>query len=75
MPKPATPLLTADAVILVNNQRDIVLIRRKNPPFQGIFALPGGFVDEGELIDEKIIQRIAALLAALESTLGNNKGS
>ena len=56
MPKPATPLLTADAVILVNNQRDIVLIRRKNPPFQGIFALPGGFVDVGETVEEACIR-------------------
>ena len=48
MPKPVTPLLTVDAVILVNNRRNLVLIRRKNPPFQGELALPGGFVDVGE---------------------------
>ncbi|MFX1389590.1 MAG: NUDIX domain-containing protein [Promethearchaeota archaeon] len=52
MPKPITPLLTVDAVILLNQQKDLVLIRRKNPPFQGVLALPGGFVDIGETVEE-----------------------
>ena len=30
MPKPVTPLLTVDAVILVNSKKDIILIKRKN---------------------------------------------
>jgi len=52
MPKPKTPLLTVDAVILYNNNKDVILIRRKNPPFQGDLALPGGFVDIGETIED-----------------------
>jgi len=56
MPKPVTPLLTVDAVILVNNKRDLVLIRRKNPPFQGELALPGGFVDIGETVEKACIR-------------------
>ena len=56
MPKPVTPLLTVDAVILVNNKKDLVLIRRKNPPFQGNLALPGGFVDIGETVEEACIR-------------------
>lgn len=56
MPKPITPLLTVDAVILVNNEKDLVLIKRKNPPFQGVLALPGGFVDVGETIEEACIR-------------------
>ncbi len=55
MPKPKTPLLTVDAVILYNN-KDIILIRRKNPPFQGDFALPGGFVDIGETVENACIR-------------------
>jgi len=51
MPKPTTPLLTVDAVILVNNKSALVLIRRKNPPFQSELALPGGFVDVGETVE------------------------
>ncbi len=51
MPKPKTPLLTVDAVILVENGKKIVLIRRKNPPYKGELALPGGFVDIGETVE------------------------
>ena len=56
MPKPVTPLLTVDAVILINNNKDLVLIRRKNPPFQWELALPGGFVDVGEMVEEACIR-------------------
>ena len=55
MPKPTTPLLTVDAVILYNS-KDIILIRRKNPPFQGDLALPGGFVDIGETVENACIR-------------------
>ncbi len=56
MTKPITPLLTVDAVILVNNKKDLVLIYRKNPPFQGELALPGGFVDVGETVEDACIR-------------------
>ncbi len=56
MPKPKTPLLTVDAVILYNSNKDIILIRRKNPPFQGDLALPGGFVDIGETVENACIR-------------------
>jgi 8-oxo-dGTP diphosphatase len=45
-----TPLLAADAVILF--QKGIVLIKRDNPPYQGCFALPGGFVEIGETVED-----------------------
>jgi len=46
------PALTADiAVFAVRGGREeILLIRRKNPPFRGRWALPGGFVEEGEKV-------------------------
>lgn len=44
MPKPKTPLLTVDAVILDGSGR-VLLIRRARPPFAGHAALPGGFVN------------------------------
>lgn len=56
MLKPNTPLLTVDAVILLNKQEDLVLIRRKNPPFQGEMALPGGFVEIGETVEDACIR-------------------
>ena len=49
-----TPLLAADAVILF--QEGIVLIRRDNPPYQGCYALPGGFVERGETVEEAAIR-------------------
>ena len=31
-----------------------MLIKRENPPFQGCYALPGGFVKVGEFIEEAV---------------------
>lgn len=55
MPKPVTPLLTVDAVIIFKKD-NLILIRRKNPPFQGEYALPGGFVDIGETVEAACIR-------------------
>jgi 8-oxo-dGTP diphosphatase len=51
---PQTPLLTVDIVILHQNQ--IVLIRRKNPPYQNHYAIPGGFVEIGETVEEAAVR-------------------
>lgn len=48
MPEYKNPKPTTDAIIAGPDGR-IVLIRRKNPP-KG-WAIPGGFVDEGEAIE------------------------
>ena len=55
MPAPKCPLITADAVIIYEKD-NIILIRRKNPPFQGDYALPGGFMDIGETIENACIR-------------------
>ncbi len=47
-----TPLLTVD--IIIRFQGGIVLIERKNPP-PG-WALPGGFVDVGESVEEAAVR-------------------
>ncbi|ARP97973.1 NUDIX domain-containing protein [Pseudorhodoplanes sinuspersici] len=41
------PSITVDCVVFDDRDR-LLLIRRRNPPFAGQFALPGGFVDYGE---------------------------
>jgi 8-oxo-dGTP diphosphatase len=53
---PITPKLTVDAVIILNSK--IVLIQRKNPPFKGKFALPGGFVEIGETVEEAVVREV-----------------
>lgn len=53
------PIPTVDCIIELPGER-VVLIRRKNPPLG--WALPGGFVDEGERLD------VAAAREAKEET-------
>lgn len=53
------PFPTVDVIIEMGNDR-IVLIERKNPPYG--WALPGGFVDYGESLEE------AAVREAFEET-------
>jgi 8-oxo-dGTP diphosphatase len=50
MPRPVTPLLAVDCVVF-NAKGEVLLIERKNPPFKGHLALPGGFVDVGETVE------------------------
>ncbi len=44
------PMLTADAVVLakLDSRFEVLLVKRKNPPYQGSWALPGGFVNQNE---------------------------
>jgi len=51
VPPPKTPLLTVDCVVL-NPRGEVLLIQRKNEPFKGHYALPGGFVDIGETVED-----------------------
>jgi 8-oxo-dGTP diphosphatase len=47
------PMLTVDTVVLTcEPTRSVLLVQRANPPFAGAWALPGGFVDEGETVAE-----------------------
>jgi ADP-ribose pyrophosphatase YjhB (NUDIX family) len=54
MKKYRNPIPTVD--IIIEKDDKIVLIRRKNEPFKGKLAIPGGFVNEGELIEERAIK-------------------
>ncbi len=68
MTRPETPLLAADIIIeLVDrSDRPIVLIKRKYPPVG--WAIPGGFVDIGESVEQAAV-REAKEETALEVTL------
>lgn len=50
------PALTVDAAIFrkTDSSFEILLIQRGNPPFKGSWALPGGFVDMDESLEDAI---------------------
>lgn len=54
------PMVTVDCIIhsKVDNQHQILLIKRAKNPFQNHWALPGGFVDLDEDLDEAIIREV-----------------
>ncbi len=48
------PSVTADVVIFTRREDDlqVLLIKRGHPPFEGRWAIPGGFVEVGESLEE-----------------------
>lgn len=65
------PLLTVDTVIVHNGS--VVLIKRKNPPYRGSWALPGGFVEYGETVEYAAV-REAKEETGLDVALGSIVG-
>lgn len=51
-----SPKLTVDGIIVDNGK--IVFISRKNPPFKDSWALPGGFVEYGEKVEDAIVREV-----------------
>jgi 8-oxo-dGTP diphosphatase len=47
------PLVTVDTVIFALRDDDlqVLLVRRKHPPFEGAWAIPGGFVEIDETLE------------------------
>lgn len=54
------PAVTVDAAVLVKKDgiTSILLIERKHDPFKGCYALPGGFVDEDETLEEAVVREL-----------------
>ncbi len=55
---PRNPAIAVDCVVFDPDGR-LLLIRRKNPPFQGQYALPGGYVDYGEATERAAARELA----------------
>ncbi|MDP4291731.1 MAG: NUDIX hydrolase, partial [Bacteroidota bacterium] len=55
------PAVTADIVLFsrFENRDYVLLILRNNPPFQGCWALPGGFIDMDETLEESALRELA----------------
>lgn len=55
------PALTVDMVVTrnVSTGAEILLIQRLNPPFQNQWALPGGFVDMDETLEQAAARELA----------------
>jgi 8-oxo-dGTP diphosphatase len=65
------PRLTADGIVVSGSK--ILLVRRKFDPFEGRYALPGGFVEYGERVDECIIREVqeeTGLIVSVDRLLG-----
>ncbi len=54
------PAVTVDAILFSkkNDELEILLIQRKNPPFQYYWAFPGGFVNEDENLKEAVLREL-----------------
>jgi 8-oxo-dGTP diphosphatase len=78
MPVPETPKITVDIIIELVDQpgRPILLIERKHPPYG--WALPGGFVDVGETLEQAAVREAAeeiSLNVTLKTLLGCYSGA
>lgn len=54
------PMFTVDAVLLAerDGQWHVLLVQRKNDPYAGKWALPGGFVDEDEPLEAAVAREL-----------------
>ena len=70
------PALTADLVVLTaSSPREVLLIQRKKEPFAKTWALPGGFVNEGETLEQaarrELMEETGVELQDIEQLLAN----
>lgn len=54
------PALTVDAVVFrkMAGRLEVLLIKRKHSPFKGMWALPGGFIDMEETVEDAVVREL-----------------
>ena len=53
--KSRNPIPTVDIILSDNaNSNKVLIIKRKKDPFKDYFSLPGGFVNEGEKVEDAV---------------------
>ena len=54
------PSVTVDIVLFTDEDpgTKVLLIRRKNPPFEGLWALPGGFLEMDETLEASALREL-----------------
>ena len=55
-----TPLVTVDIVLftVLHNSLNVLLIQRRQPPFDNMWAIPGGFIHTGETLEQAASRRL-----------------
>jgi 8-oxo-dGTP diphosphatase len=54
---PTTPLVGV-GVVIINEKKQVVLVKRGNEPKKGLWAIPGGSVELGEQVREAAIREV-----------------
>lgn len=52
------PAVTVDIVVISGETPDVLLIQRKHPPFEGYWALPGGFIEMEESAETSALREL-----------------
>lgn len=60
LPVKRYPRIAVDGLVVkeMGGKKCVLLVQRRNPPFKGYWALPGGFVEYGETVEEAVKREV-----------------